>query len=449
MRKTILLILLFIITCFLYAQNMDGVWNGVLPVQGMKIRLVFNISSNGSVYTATVDSPDQGLKGMPVTKVDVIDRALKITIDNIGAVYEGQLEGDSIVGKFTQMGNSLPLNLNKNVIVLNRPQEPHKPYPYISEDVKFENKDAGIALGGTFTYPKEGKKVPAVVLITGSGAQNRDEELLGHKPFLVLSDYLTRQGIAVLRYDDRGVAESGGDFKTGTTKDFATDALAAFNYLKTRKEVDSKKIGLIGHSEGGIIAVMLAAENKDIAYIVSMAGSMLKGSDVLHLQRIALFKANGMSDQDIDKVESLNMRIQDIVEAYPIDSINNNIEAFAKKAFLSESVTKEEIAVLRAFAHPWMQYFIKYDPASNIAKVKCPVLALNGDKDLQVLATPNLEVLQRLLKADKLTVKRYPNLNHLFQHCQTGQPQEYSQIEETLSPEVLSDIAVWIHKTVK
>ena len=289
-----------------FSQDIKGTWYGVLNAADLP--LVFNISEKDGGYSATMDSPKQGAKGIPMSKVNFENAKLTITYTNAGIEYEGVWQNDSIVGTFKQNGMTFPLNLSRTEqepVPVIRPQDPKLPYPYNSENVKFENKQAGITLAGTLTLPKEGENFPVAVLVTGSGPQNRDEELVGHKPFLVLSDYLTRNGIAVLRYDDRGVAESGGNYSTATLDDFVSDATAAVNYLKTRKEIDSKKIGIIGHSYGGTIAFLLASEkNNDLAYIVSMAGVAIPGDSLLRIQRYLLAHAMGISDEDIEETIS-------------------------------------------------------------------------------------------------------------------------------------------------
>ena len=435
-----------------FSQDIAGQWNGALNVGIQKLRIVLNISEKEGVYSATLDSPDQGAKGIPVSVITFDNEKLTFTITNIGAEYEGTLQTDSIAGTFKQNGNALPLNLKKAETDSTQSaisQEPKPPYPYNSEDVRFKNKAAGITLAGTFTFPAEGKNFPVAVLVTGSGPQNRNEEILGHKPFLILSDYLTRNGIAVLRYDDRGVGESGGKYSTATLDDFASDAAAAVNYLKTRKEINPKKIGIIGHSEGGTIAFMLAGKkDSNLAYIVSMAGMAIPGDSLLRMQRNLLYKAMGMSDDDIAKVQALMDTITNIVNKYPEDFILQNMDKLTEEA-LPDSLKGNDAAkegfqqAVKQMMTPEMKSFLNSNPADALAKIKCPVLALNGEKDLQVPADINLERVKALVKS-RVTVKKYPELNHLFQHCTTGLPYEYGTIEETISPEVLKDIAEWI-----
>jgi uncharacterized protein len=465
--KTFSIILISILTSItLSAQDITGQWNGALKVQGTQLRLVFNVTKTDNALSSTMDSPDQGAKGIPTTTTSFENSILKITIASAKIEYEGTLGQDNvIVGTFKQGGQSFPMNLSKEKIEkekLVRLQEPTKPYSYYSEDITFENKKAGISLAGTLTLPKKEGVFPVVILISGSGPQNRDEELLGHKPFLVLSDYLTKNGIAVLRYDDRGIALSKGDFKTATSADFATDVESAITYLKTRKEINRKKIGLIGHSEGGLIAPIVASKSKDVSFIVLLAGTGIQGDQILLLQQKLIGKASGVSDEDLLKNENENRKAFDIVnKSNDIEELKINLTKFITQT-LKDNPTAEKPAGMsdedfvnsqvKQIANPWMQYFIKYNPAPTLAKVKCPVLAINGEKDLQVPPKENLEAIKKALKKGgnkKVTTMELPNLNHLFQECKTGSPDEYATIEQTFSPTALTEILKWIKTQTK
>lgn len=465
--KTLLLVLIaFLTSLSLTAQNITGEWNGALKVQGTQLRLVFTITKTDTGISATMDSPDQGAKGIPTTTTTFENSILRITIANAKIEYEGTLGNDNIiVGTFKQGGQSFPMNLSKKAIEkekLERPQEPIKPYSYYAEDITFENKKAGIRLAGTLTLPQKEGVFPVVILISGSGPQNRDEELLGHKPFLVLADYLTKNGIAVLRYDDRGIASSKGDFKTATTADFATDVEASIAYLKTRKEINKKKIGLIGHSEGGIIAPMVANKSTDVAFIVLLAGTGIQGDKLLLLQQKLIGKVSGVSYEDLLKSELTNRKVFDIVnQSNSLEQLKTDLTNYLKqtlkedpKAEKPEGMSDDDLVKLQVnqIANPWMHYFIKYDPASTLEKVKCPVLALNGEKDLQVPPKENLEAIKKALAKGgnkKVTTKELPNLNHLFQECKTGSPNEYATIEQTFSPTALTEILKWIQVQTK
>lgn len=466
MKKIALTLLTGLISLTIFGQDITGQWNGELKVQGTQLRLVFNITNTGSGFSSTMDSPDQGAKDIPTTTTSFENSILKITIANAKIEYEGTLgENNIIVGTFKQGGQSFQMNLSKEIIEkekLVRPQEPIKPYSYYSEDITFENKKAGINLAGTLTLPKKEGVFPAVILISGSGPQNRDEELLGHKPFLVLSDFLTKNGIAVLRYDDRGTALSKGDFKTATSLDFATDVEAGIDYLKTRKEINKKKIGLIGHSEGGIIAPMVASKSKDVAFIILLAGTGIQGDQLLLLQQKLIGKVSGVSDEDLQKNESTNRKAFDIVnKSNSLEQLNTDLTNYIKQTLKDnpnaekpEGMSDDDFVKLQVnqIANPWMQYFIKYNPVPTLEKVKCPVLALNGEKDLQVPPKENLEAIKKALTKGgnkKVTTKELPNLNHLFQECKTGSPDEYATIEQTFSPIAMTEILKWIQAQTK
>lgn len=450
-KKVYLLGALLLAITTLYSQNISGTWTGKLSLPNeTKLNIVFHIKATEEGYTATIDSPDQGAENIATDSVALTNNELFIKIGKLMMTYKGKLENDttingSMIGMFP-----MKLNLIKKELKLNRPQEPLPPYPYITEDVLFENKDAQIKLSGTLTYPKVGNKFPAIVLITGSGPQNRDEEIFGHKPFLVIADYLTRNGIAVLRYDDRGTARSEGNFKSATTKDFASDALFAFKYLKTRKEIDSQKIGLLGHSEGGIIVFMLAAENNDIAYIISLAGIAYKGEDALAEQRKMIFQASNTSSAEYEQNEVLYKKMNKMIEGKTLEEVKQNAIIYVDSLFPSGVFPAQKELIAKQIvveASPWMRFLLQYDPGKDITKIKCPILAVNGLKDLQVNADTNLDKIKEL--SPKATIKKYPDLNHLFQHSRTGLLIEYGKIEETISPEVLQDITNWTKEITK
>lgn len=440
----------------LSAQEISGQWCGALQLPTGKLRIVFNVSAKDNSYTATMDSPDQGAKGIPVTKVTFEAPVLTLEVAAAQIKYTGTCEKNQIKGTFTQGTFSIPMDLTKNSepIEVKRPQEPLAPYPYRSEEVTFENKKAGVTLAGTLTMPSAGSNFPVVVLITGSGKQNRDEELMGHKPFLVISDYLTRNGIAVLRYDDRGMAPSTGDFASATSADFAEDAASAVEYLKTRKEINHKKIGLIGHSEGGMIAPMVASTSKDVNFIVLLAGPGIKGDELMLLQKKLIEEKMGYNPMQVESSQQL------IKGAYQIitnptandETLRDSVTHYFETA--SEgSLAKEQLTSLTAqLTSPWFTYFLRFDPSIYLRKVKCPVLALNGSKDLQVPAKENLTAIQANVEKGgnkHVTVLELDNLNHLFQECSTGLPTEYATIEQTCSPKMLEAVKDWIVNEVK
>jgi len=448
MIKIILAVLTFLISSFVVGQEITGQWNGVLKTPNGNLRIVVHIDKTDKGYVSTMDSPDQMAKGIPIATTTFENSELKLNIAVAGASYEGKLNSDNtIIGKFTQSGQSFDVIFSKGNIQNLRPQEPQKPYPYYTEDVKFENKIDKVTLAGTLSMPKKEGVFPAVILISGSGAQNRDEEILGHKPFLVLADYLTKKGFAVLRFDDRGTAESTGDFKAAITTDFAKDVQAGVDYLKTRKEINKRQIGLIGHSEGGIIAPMIAGDSKDVAFIVLLAGPGLRGDKLLLLQKELIEKQIGVSENEIQKGKEAFKSAYDLIIASSTndDNLKSNItNIFKSKLNLTDDLSKSMTAQI---TNPWRYNFLKLDPTLYLKKVKCPVLALNGSKDLQVPAEVNLEIIKDVLTKSgnkKVTTKALPNLNHLFQECQTGSPTEYGSLEQTFSPIALEEISNWL-----
>ncbi len=327
----------------------------------------------------------------------------------------------------------------------NRPQEPKPPFPYRSEDVAIVNAAGKAVLAGTVTIPEGKGPFPAVVLISGSGLQNRDEELMGHKPFLVLADYLTRHGIAVLRYDDRGFGKSTGDAAAATSEDFAGDALAAWQVLRARPEIDPRRVGLLGHSEGGLIAPLLASRTPGVAFVVMLAGPGVTGEAVMLAQGVAILKANGAPDSAIATNTSLQRQVFAILREE-----SDQARIVERLSAIPVPGPKEASAALvKQSSSPWLRFFVRYDPAPALAKLTCPVLALGGELDLQVLADQNLPAIEAALKRGgnkDYTVLRLPGLNHLFQTCKTGTPAEYAKIEETMSPVALDMIATWIRK---
>lgn len=416
MNKRFLFLSLFILIAMIGRAQMQptstllGSWSGKLEAGGISLTLVLHLEQVDSNVKVSLDSPDQGAKDIPANIEYLSDDSLAVNVEMVGATYRARLNGEKLDGTFTQLGQSFPLVLIRGVPEVKRPQHPQPPYPYETEEVTFRNEVDSATLAGTLTYPigfdRQAKQKPyAVLLVTGSGQQNRDEELMNHKPFLVIADYLARQGIATLRYDDRATGASvGGDVQNATTEDFMRDAVAGLDFLRGLNAFD--KIGCLGHSEGGSIAFMLAARNKT-DFIISMAGPSVKGDAMLVAQ--------------INRIMELS---------------NQPAEMTIEKLHQDNSIKQI----------PWMEWFINHDPSDDIRQIHCPVFALNGDLDCQVISSQNILALEQLLPSSKKNlIKEYPSLNHLFQHCTTGLPTEYGQIEETISPEVLHDIAQWIH----
>jgi len=456
-----------------------GSWHGKLDAGIAKLQLVVNIEGAVGALKATLDSPDQGAAGIAIDDITFENGVLKFAIARLRASYKGTFdaEQDLFVGVFTQ-GQPMSLDLARSSGAIEppkRPQIPRGPLPYDVEEVFYshdpkadtnesfrvarqsDQTSGRVRLAATLTMPRSEGPHPAVVLISGSGPQDRDESLMGHKPFLVIADSLTRSGIAVLRFDDRGTAMSTGDHGTATSHDFARDAHAGLLYLKTRQEIDSSKIGLMGHSEGGLIAPIVAAHTKDVAFIVMLAGPGVDGEQVICLQSRVIGKAMGVSDDVIDSGEKTNRAIFAAMrECASFEEARPKVRAELEAAYEDLSVDeKKQVGSKRQFveskeaslASPWMRSFLQYDPAPTLAKVMCPVLALNGSLDLQVVPSQNIPPIKQALRNNPdAQVIELKGLNHLFQNAETGRIDEYVQIEETFDPKALRLICDWIAK---
>ncbi len=444
-----------------FADSSSELWQGSLGAGGVKLRLVLHLEkTDDGKYSGTLDSIDQSVNDLPVV-VEVYDKdTLKIDIKAVAGSFEGKIgkNGTEVVGTWKQGPSSLPLTLTKggSVPVILRPQTPKPPFSYGTQEVAFDSKP-GVKLAGTLTLPREhATKVPAVVLIAGSGPNNRDEAILNHQIFLVIADYLTKRGFAVLRYDKRGISESSGSYLDATTADFADDAEAGVRYLKMRPEIDAGKIGLIGHSEGGVIAPMVAARNKGIAFIVLMAGTGINGEEILYRQTALISKSYGASDEAIKRNRKMQEKMFAIAKEKPDAVLAKKKmhelidQQWAELTEAERKATGTSTALYGqgdALISPWMHYFLTYDPVPALRQVRCPVLALNGSKDLQVPPEIDLSKIDAALKAGgnkDYTIKELPGLNHLFQTCTTGSPSEYGNIEETISPVALKTMGDWI-----
>ncbi len=439
----------------------SDVWEGALQVNGgIKLRLAFHVRPDtGNGFRSTMDSPDQGAFGLKVTTTEISKQSLKFTIKNVGD-FDGKLDESQAqaVGEWKQGGRSLPLTLKKvaEVTEVRRPQLPREPFPYRSEEVSYDSRARGVRIAGTLTIPSGAGPFPAALLITGSGSQDRDETLLGHKPFLVLADDLTRRGIAVLRVDDRGVGGSTGNPAEATTLDFVEDVLGGVDFLKAHAQIDSKRIGLIGHSEGGLIGPIVATRTNDVAFVVMMAGPGLPGDQIIAAQVGLILKAAGADPDKIQRSVQNQKRLLAI-----ITSTTDAAQALTKLkaaqaeliAALPEAERKAAAAVdpsgsqLAALNSPWFRYFLTYDPRPTLAKVTCPILAINGANDLQVPCKENLEAIELAVKSGGKTavvIREMTGLNHLFQTSKTGAPAEYGTIEETFAPDALKVIGEWV-----
>ncbi|GAB3413795.1 alpha/beta hydrolase family protein [Niabella aquatica] len=434
-----------------YGQSITGHWAGELDIQGAKLPLVLHITQKGTAFTSTMDSPAQGVRGMKVDTTELVNDRLTLVVNNIQLRYVGTMvSGDSIAGIFTQMTTSLPLRLTRtkdSLPVYNRPQTPHPPFSYKIEEIVLRNQDEGNLLAGTLTTPSNKKNFPVVVMITGSGAQDRDGTLFGHKPFLVIADHLANNGIGSLRLDDRNVGGSEAGKDGPTTADFVTDINSAVHYLARR---GFKHIGLLGHSEGGMIAPLVANNNKKVQFIISMAGPGVPVDTLMKKQLDVALKLGNVPEAAAD----INKAI--VNEAY---SFNNNYTGNHLKTDLEQHLAQKfplvqdmSKAVAAQVGTSWFSYFAKQNPQIAIEKIKIPVLAINGSLDFQVDALLNLAGWKTSLERagnKNFEVTELPGLNHLFQQAKTGAASEYATIEETISPTVLQLITGWILKISK
>lgn len=447
-----------------YADHPDwlnGHWTGTLNLS-VKLRLVFHVENHDGKSVATMDSPDQGAFGIPIDRVETEQDTVRLELRKIGGHFEGTISPDkkSIDGKWRQNRAEFELSLRHadKIEPPKRPQTPSKPYPYDEEDVVVEHSEGMVRLAGTLTVPRGGGPFPAVYLISGSGSQNRDEELLQHRPFLVLADHLTRHGVAVLRCDDRGVGQSTGDFATADSLDFARDAQAAVEYLVRHPRIDRKKIGLIGHSEGGLIAPMVANRSSEVAFVVLLAGPAVTGEEIMVRQAELIGAASGTPLLARALNRTLQQQLFEAVKAS--DSPDDAEERIRTTLKLPRPKSGDERGAANPLATAmegqiqmvktrWFRFFLSYDPRPELEKLRVPVLALNGEKDLQVDPFQNLPVIEVALKVannDNVRVRKLPGLNHLFQRSETGSPGEYGTIEETMNDAALKEISDWISK---
>jgi pimeloyl-ACP methyl ester carboxylesterase len=433
-------------------SGVEGTWQGTLDVGAIKLRLGLHVAKNAQgELSSTLDSIDQSAMGIPVNVTTFRDNALHLDMPALHATYDGVLSagGQEISGTFVQ-GVPLPLVFKRveKLATLNRPQNPKPPYPYDAQDVAYETK-GGVKLAGTLTLPRGPGPFPAAILITGSGPQDRDESLLGHKPFWVIADYLTRRGVAILRLDDRGVGGSTGNSTRETLDDMAGDVVTGVEYLKGRKEIDAKHIGVIGHSEGGIVGPAAAARSADIAFVVMLAGTGVSGEQILYAQGEAVIRASGGSDRDVAQQHAMQDMIFRVLRSEKddqaaVEQMMTEWKAERKNADASNDIVR---AQFKGVTSPEMRSFIFYDPAEALRQLKVPVLALNGSRDLQVPPQQNLPPITAALAAagnSDFTVSELPGLNHLFQKCKQCTVQEYAELEETFSPTALEIMGDWL-----
>jgi len=449
---------------YLIQDTITGSWLGELEIPNTaKLRMGITISkTTDNSYKAVLNIIDQATGDIPCDEVIHRNDSVIIRINGLGIEVAGIIDTEhkSIISEFRQHGGIFPILFNRIDIlpVLSRPQEPKKPYPYYEENVVFENKKAGVKLAGTLTLPKSKTRIPAVILVTGSGQQDRNEEIGKHKPFWIIADYLTRNGIAVLRVDDRGTGGSTGIFDQSTTGDFAEDVLAGITFLKSRQEINPKKIGIIGHSEGGTVAALAASKSSDVAFIVSMAGTFTNFEEVVIDQILNQLKLQGIKNEDIEL--ELNWR----KKIYSLAKENTDSATAAKNLWdIYNKLPEDEVARLnwpkgrqdaqiKLVLNPWWRYILGMDNKTILTNVKCPVLAIYGELDQQVIPDKNIPIIEEALKEGDnkdFIVKKLPGLNHLFQTAKTGSEYEYIRIEETISPKALNMISDWILEQVR
>ena len=427
-----------------------GSWAGTLEVSG-GLRIVFHVDEGEDGLTATMDSPDQGATGIPVSDVTVAGDSVTLSVDRIGGTYAGVLveSGTQVEGQWTQGGWSFPLTLTPadetDTAPPPRPQHPEPPYPYVADSVTVRNASAGLALTGTLTRPEGDGPHPAVVLVSGSGPQDRNSEVFKHKLFHVLADHLTRQGLAVLRYDERGVGDSEGTFDGATSEDFAGDVAAAVRFLKNRPGIDPDAVGLLGMSEGGLVAPMVHTRFEAVDFLVLMAGPGVPGHEILVEQGIAMASAQGASPSAVDSLRTMQRQIMSAVRTAPDSAeMADQVRTILKKRGLPAAQAQSQIEQVTS---PWFRFFVQHDPAPALRQVDVPVLALYGSKDLQVPPAQNVEPMREALRpspSNDVTVRVLDGLNHLFQPADTGLPTEYAQIETTMAPKALRAVSSWI-----
>ena len=462
MKKGVLLLVVIVAAISSNAQNIAGDWNGLFNSGNMKEMIVFHISRDSDLIEVTLDNPDRKAYGLPAQAVSFVNNKLSLSVQSYGMTFSG-LANNS----FDTIRGILENEKEKSILVLTRTREakcmtgrPQDPtdFPYLREEVSFRNSKANIVLSGTLTLPKDKKAGKIVILISGSGPQNRDEEVFNQRPFLVWSDWLTKQGIGVLRYDDRGVGKSTGQFSEATSLDFADDVESAIDYLRSREDLKNISIGLIGHSEGGMIAPIVASRNSNVDFIVMLAGPgipidqllvrqvediMILESvpeNIIHLT-VGTFKKSlsYLKDNSFQNKEQVAEGLREILKA-----------EYAKYPEGTEEKSKPEIKIemeVKQLANNWFRYFVSYIPSEYLKSVSCPVLALNGTLDCQVNYKSNLAAIQEALEnADNKSVVIEPmeGLNHILQRAETGAVSEYGKIDETINPAALLKVSSWI-----
>lgn len=445
------------------AQEILGDWYGLLNAMGSKLNIVFHIEASGDSLKGTVDSPDQNSFGVPMDKVTYANNELEITFGKGTVVYKATYSpSDSFLrGTFTQNNFTFLMSCAREkgkAPEMRRPQEPIRPFPYVVEEVEFSNKKADVTLAGTLTLPGEKGGYPAIILITGSGPQNRDSEILGHKPFLLLADRFTRAGYVVLRYDERGVGKSTGMYSSATSYDLAEDVEAGIDFLRKHDQVDKKRITLVGHSEGGMIAPMVAARNKHVAAVVMLAGPSVPGDEILADQTRRLMSANGIGSEKIDRTVEQMRELMQIIKTEDDKDKRNELLTEKVREQMEAMPTEDRdeipnedafvITKVMAMSGKWYVNFVRHDPMPDLKKVECPLMAMYGSNDLQVHPNLNLIPLKEIMK-DDWNLVQVAGLNHLFQPSETGLVSEYGQIETTFDMDALTQVVTWLNSLWK
>jgi alpha/beta superfamily hydrolase len=448
---TFLTVLIFLQVSF--SQDVVGNWTGELNFQGNSLDLNFQVYKNENGYKSSLSVPAQSLSDFKSTSTSFVDSLLSIELKPLGIRYQGKWSTtDTIVGNFVQNGLSLKLNLIRGNTKLNRPQEPMPPYDYYEEEIKFRNETDSIHLSGTLTLPDKKGNFPAVILISGSGPQDRNSYIMGHKPFLLLAHELTQSGVAVLRFDERGVGQSEGEFQEASLDDLIADVKSAFDYLKKRPEVDSKKIGLLGHSLGGILAPRLATK-EEISFLVLLAAPGIDGNKMMLKQRADFLKLRGLNDTQVEKSNEMLSTTYDFILSTEAEGqqMKDELSVFFADNYADVMMEKELMAMAEQLSSRELLGILRNKPSTYLSLVNCPVLAIGGSKDFQVSSKENLEAIELELKKggnQHVEIKEFEGLNHLLQESETGDISEYGVIEQTMSPEVLEHVKEWIKRQV-
>jgi len=473
MKKILLLLILGFQSFLSISQDVVHKWSGVLNAGGQKIELRLNLIQNADkTYSSNWDIPAQKVKGLASSKTELLNNQLAVEIKMIGASYSGSLNmsGDKVDGAWSQSGMSFPLNMEtvkegQEEKIFLKPQTPKPPFAYNIKDFVYEGNETKLSYGATLTYPNGDKKFPLIILITGSGRQDRDETIFDHKPFAVIADYLTKKGYAVLRVDDRGAGKSTGDFSNSTTADFAQDVEEHIRYAKNLPMIDTNQIGLLGHSEGGLIAPMVAVRNKSVAFVILMAGPGVEIGELMAMQNEMVLKSAGISQEainayiplyknlmktivSINSTQDANAKAIEIVKNWYSNTDKNLVKSTTNISSESD-INKFATSMSETLSTKWWKYFASYNPQIALQKLKCPVLAINGSSDIQVPAEANLKAIEFALKKagnKKVTTMKFDGLNHLFQKCTKCTVQEYGELETTIEPEVLEYINNWLSK---